>query len=758
MEPISETPLTTATENHLTPTAQQIAEKRYFRKDENGNCIEDWAGLTKRVVEHVCKNESQEFKDKVYDLIYHTKFLPNTPCLVNAGKNIRNAGISACYVTEAPDDSWESIVKNIKNFGDVARAAGGCGVSFSKIRPEGDPVCGSSHAKACGPIESMRIVSEAMSSITQGGIRGMACMSTLHVSHPDVMKFIVCKQRERALKTFLKEDISNQFAKIHNRTHDQLNIVLDKFISNFNISVMVSDEFMESVEKDKDWQLEFNGQVYQTLKATQIFDAITENAWKNGDPGILFEDTINDGPYKYSQQKIDATNPCSEQVLPHWGVCNLGSIDVSKFFNTNCDDCFDWNYFKTAIHLSIQFLDDVVSANVYPNKKFQQWAEKNRPVGLGIMGLADLFLKQKMIYGSVESLTFAEKIASFLESESQRASVKLAKERGMPESCKYPELGFRRNVTLTSIAPTGSISLLASCNGSIEPFYSPTIYIQNNTGQYTIEHPYSDKPYFRCAVDPDNKCKEVTWQQHVDMQIVFQKFGSSGVSKTINMPSTATIEDVAGAYIRAWKGKCKGITVYRDGSKSVQVLNTKSKGTIGSNVPSSRPKEVPCDIFKARADGFDWHVIVGKVDDNPYELFAVNGRVDLPEVGAVIKKKKKHYSLVDTDGNVLIDNLIEEEQRLHPKISLETRRFSLELRHGIHPQYIVDQIDKSHEVITSFSKACGRIMKSKYIDSSVVLADNVCCPLCAKNNKQVSIINESGCWRCSENCGYSKCG
>lgn len=1229
----------------LTPIAQQIAEKRYFKKDNDGNIIEDWNDLAWRVVKHVCSHESEEYQQRIHDLIFNTRFLPNSPCLVNAGTSV--GGLLACFVTKSPDDSWDGFVENKANFGYIARRGGGCGVDFSNIRPEGDRVFGSTHAKACGPIQHMRTVSEDMASITQAGFRGMANMGTLRVTHPDVEKFVVCKQREFALKCLLKEDIFHHYDEIINNVEDQTAIILDKFLSNFNISVVVTDDFMRAVEEDKDFDLTYNGKVYKTIKAKELFKTIAYNAWKNGDPGLLFYEAMNNAPYKYSNQEITATNPCfhpdtlvsvadgrnfvtikqlaeegkdvpvyccdpqtgnihirmgrnprktktdaqlfkvtfddggsiittpdhkvllrngvyvpvneltvgssimsmckfeyvshrqkylgvtrgdgrptksehrmiwefyngrtlsndelvhhndfnglnnakanlkamtfedhsvyhrqfsnpmidwwgaltetekqqyrdtmsaavsgekngmygkshsdatkqkigamtvdrlssaeyrenlskacvdgwddlartnqsnrkkqdwqsgkydnlcspihaksckycgqtfegksylveervycsnqcvglsnqisstealgiageivrstnlypnlttweklehkpfsrefvrkefgsfchlsdllvdrgyfartlkntkmskkmvagaivewtirngkeptgsdikkdicsrntinrlggsetllsmarelcsehmvnhkvvsvelltevsdvynitiddfhnlcvlssnttkkvpngksqidvnryytvvykncGEQQLPQYGSCNLGSIDVSKFYDEDMRDV-NWDALRDTIHDCVQFLDNVIDVNKFPTDNFAKWAKENRPVGLGIMGWADLLLKKRIAYGSPRSIEFARELGKFFADEAHNKSVQLGQEKGTPKCCKYPELGFRRNVTTISIAPTGSISLLAGCNGSIEPIFSPTVWIYNNTGSYQIPHPHADKSYFRCALDDQGQEREVTWQQHIDMQAAFQEFCDSGISKTINMPNSSKSEDVEKAYLRAWKSKCKGITIYRDGSKTTQVLNTKSKGIVGGNNAPTRPREVPCDIFKARADGFDWHVIVGKVNNDPYEVFAVNGRVELPDSAIVVKKKKSHYSLVDLEGNTLIDNLSEEEKRIHPKVSLETRRFSLELRHGIHPKYIVDQIDKSHDVITSFSKACGRIMRNKYMDSDLVSSD-AACPNCAFSGKKTPLINEAGCWRCKENCGYSKCG
>jgi len=585
----------------LTPIAQKVAEKRYFRKDDDGNCIEDWNKLARRVVNHVCRKEDDAFKEKMHNLIFSTKFLPNSPCLVNAGKCDKSSGIFACFVSPSPNDSWLGMINNIANFGHIARQGGGAGVDFSTIRPENDPVFGSTHAKACGPIEHMRMISEVMSSITQSGFRGMAIMNTISISHPDIEKFIVCKQQKRALKSLLKEDILNHYEKLkENRSHD-LDIILDKFLSNINISVVVTDEFMEKVKKDEDFDLVFNAKIYKTVKAKYLFNLIVENAWKNGDPGMLFYDRMNDCPYKYSKQEIVTTNPCGEQVLPSWGSCNLGSIDVSKYYDKTKHD-IDWSSLKMDIRLSVQFLDNAIDVNTFPTSDFAKWAKQNRPVGLGIMGFADLLLSLKLSYGSPSSLKFAEKLITFFEQESHKKSVELGKERGTPKCCQYDELENRRNITTLSIAPTGSISLLAGCSSSIEPVFSCVIYRNDNTGSYKLLHPHANKKYFRCALDKD-KDKEVTWKQHIEMQSIFQKHVDAAISKTINCSNDASKDDIANVYMYAYENKCKGVTVYRDGCKTTQVL-TSYNSQLGTNNAAKRPKTIPADIFKTTAVWF----------------------------------------------------------------------------------------------------------------------------------------------------------
>ena len=918
----------------LTPIAERVARKRYYKKDPDGNFIEDWSGLCHRVVNYVCHKENKAFKEKMHDILCKTEFLPNSPCLVNSGTKI--GGLTACHILPPVEDSWISMCENVANFGHVARRGGGVGVDLSKIRPEGDPVFGSTHARACGPIQHMRVISEAMSSITQAGFRSMACLATMRVDHPDILKFIRCKQRDNALRYLLKEDIFNHFEQINGATDEQTNIILDKFLSNFNISVLVTDDFMQRVKKNQNMDLVFNGKIYQTLPARDIFDTIVKNAWRNGDPGLLFFDTINDCSYKYSNQVITTPNPCfhgdsmvavadgrnfvsirqlaeeekdvpvycydgqfflieikwgrnprktrsnaqlckvmfddggsivttpdhkiclgdgtyievqnltidssvmttfsnpGEKILqscinhkvvsieilentddvfnitvddhhnlcilssheakktfsmfdwlkrmfggsikngkknkdvnsfksivykncgeipgPSWTSCNLGSIDISKLVNK---ETIDWDYLRELIRHVVQFLDNVISRNKYPTNEFTKWAKDNRPIGLGIMGWADLLLKLKITYGSPESLKLATKLGKFFQNEAHIKSVELGKERGTPKSCRFKELDNRRNVTLLSIAPTGSISLLAGCSSSIEPIFSPIIIRNDNTGQYEMPHSDADKDYFRCAVGgkPENN---ITWQEHIAMQAAFQSYICSGISKTANLSHDATIEDVAEAYKMAWHKKCKGITIYRDGCKTTQVLNTEKKsGFIGYNTALNRPKELPCSIFKSRAQGFDWHIIIGLLNGNPYEIFAVNGGINLPDGGVVIKKKRRYYTLIDHEGNILIENLADAEEEIDPQISLETRRFSLELRHQIHPRYICEQIDKSNNIVTSFSKVVNRIMKKHYISIDEVSGE--ICEQCIKKGNVVELIPESGCWKCPV-CLDARCG
>jgi ribonucleoside-diphosphate reductase alpha chain len=302
-------------------------------------------------------------------------------------------------------------------------------------------------------------------------------------------------------------------------------------------------------------------------------------------------------------------------------------------------------------------------------------------------------------------------------------------------------------------------SQIAGCSSAIEPIFSPITYRKDNTGSYKIDHEKADKNYFRCAIDPEDKGREVHWKQHVEMQSAFQKHIDGSIAKTINMSNSVTKEDVAEAMKMAWKNECKGITVFRDGCKSEQVLNTTDKKTV-SRVVEDRPKELSADIFKRRSMDIDWHFIVGKHNDKPYEVFALNGKVDLPKSGKVIRKKAKHYSLVDDDGNVLVETIVEQEKDIDPRVAHETRRFSMDLRNGISPSEIVEQIDKvQNDHMHSFSKVAARIFKQEYLtdEDIAVMAASKICPVCLEHGDTIALVPGVGrCFQCPK-CGDSRC-
>jgi len=530
--------------NKISDTALNVLQKRYFLPTET-----KWEEVVKRTTDHVLKNEKDlEQKQLTFEMIRNRYFIPNSPCLVNSGK--KNGGLAACFVVDFPD-TIEGIYKTKLDFALVAKKGGGCGTTLSKLRPENSVVNGSSHGFAGGPIKFYDTVSHDMDALTQSGFRPMAMMGTMSIYHPDIFKFINAKSEEGK-------------------------------IANSNISVMIPDSFMENFCNGKNaftlkYPVDAQGDDILTTKETdseELFNLICENAWKNGEPGILFEDRINNNsPYKYSGQKIWATNPCGEEPLPPNGVCNLGSLDISKFLDK--DNQIDLRLLEIAVRLSVRFLDTVIDMSSYPTEEIENWAMQNRPVGLGIMGLADLYLQMGISYGDEKSLEVLEFILSFIYTIAEDESIELGMEKGIPESCRNFE-NPRRNVTLLSIAPTGTISILAGCSNGIEPIFSEITIRKDGTGTYNIEHPFFEKPHFKCAVST-NGATEVSWKEHIDILTSAQKFVDAGVSKTINFPQMTKKETIKKAFIYAWEtGIVKGLTIYRNGSRKEEVLSPKN--------------------------------------------------------------------------------------------------------------------------------------------------------------------------------------
>jgi len=519
----------------LSDMALNILEKRYLAKGEK-----TWDDIVDRIIKHVLHSSSKDDKKLTREMILNRYFIPNSPCIVNSGK--KSGGLLACFVVDL-QDSIRDIYQTKLDFALIAKKGGGAGTSLSFLRPEGSMVSGSVHGHAGGPVKFFDTICYDMTAMTQAGFREMAMMGTMSVYHPDIIKFIKAKSEEGRMHTT-------------------------------NISVVVDDAFMKCVQEDKEFTTSFEGKEYDTYKARDIFNLVVESAWKNGEPGLLFMDSMNDSPYKYADITIHATNPCGEQPLPFNGSCNLGSIDISKFLDD--DNTINVELLELATRLSIRFLDSVLDVNEFPTDAIKEMSVKCRQVGLGIMGLADYYLARGVSYGSDEALEELSFILGFIKSISEDESITLGEEKGVPEYCSYLP-NPRRNITLLSIAPTGTISLLAGCNSGIEPFFSEVTNRSDRTGNYTITGGDIENlpAHFSCAVSA-NGGREVTWQEHVATQSTTQRFVDSGVSKTINFPNYTHKETIGKAFMRAWESGCKGITVYRNGSRSVEVLSPKN--------------------------------------------------------------------------------------------------------------------------------------------------------------------------------------
>ncbi|MFH1055040.1 MAG: vitamin B12-dependent ribonucleotide reductase [Candidatus Altiarchaeota archaeon] len=564
----------------LSLNAVKVLERRYLVKDENGKVVETPKQMFQRVANNIANTELLYDKDadvkktvrEFYQMMSTLEFLPNSPTLMNAGRELQQ--LSACFVLPV-EDSMESIFEAIKNTALIHKSGGGTGFSFSKLRPKGDIVASTSGV-ASGPLSFMNVFNAATEVIKQGGTRRGANMAILRVDHPDVLDFIVAKE---------KEDVLN----------------------NFNLSIGLTEDFMKAVEANQEYDLKNpkNKKSVNRIGARTVFDLIVTMAWKNGEPGIIFLDRINRDNPTPTLGEIESTNPCGEQPLLPYEACNLGSINLAKMV-----DGGEVNYkrLRKVIHTAIHFLDNVIDASKFPLDQIDKMVKSNRKVGLGVMGFADMLVELGVPYNSEEAIKIASEVISFIDYESKKASAELGGKRGSFHNFKksiWPDKGFKvlRNATTTTIAPTGTISIIANCSGGIEPLFAISFIrnILDNTEMIEVNPLFERIAKERGFYNEDLMRKiakrgsiqdmveipedvrrifvtahDITPEWHVRMQATFQEHVDNAVSKTVNFPGHATTEEVGKVYLLAYHLGCKGVTIYRDGSRSNQVLNIES--------------------------------------------------------------------------------------------------------------------------------------------------------------------------------------
>lgn len=754
---------------NLSPNALTILEKRYLRK-ENDRPVETPEDLFRRVANAVAEAEkafnpeiSQEqldcIADTFYQLMARLDFMPNSPTLMNAGRELGQ--LAACFVLPV-GDSMEEIFTAVKHSALIHKSGGGTGFSFSRLRPKNDPVR-STGGVASGPVSFMKVFNAATEAIKQGGTRRGANMGILRVDHPDILEFVTAKKDNNEL-------------------------------TNFNISVGLTKDFMEAVAKNEQYNLVFEGKIYEQISASELFDLIVEHAWQNGEPGIIFLDRLNEDNPTPELGEIEATNPCGEQPLLGYEACNLGSVNLAHMVTE--DNRIDWQKLDETVKWCVRFLDNVIEVSKYPIPEIEAMVHGNRKIGLGIMGWADLLFQLMIPYDSEEAIDLASKVMGFIQEKAHQYSRELALERGsFPNIEKSIYKGQQmRNATCTTIAPTGTISMIAGASSGIEPVFSLAYAKHVLDGETLVEM----NPIFKKHVDtlPPEKRKyviqhvvekgtiqnieglpelwkrvfvtalEISPEYHIKMQAAFQKHCDNAVSKTVNFPYTATKEDVRRVYELAYRLGCKGVTVYRSGSRSTEVL------TVGKG---EGKKEQPAEKIYPRP--------------RPKQTIGITDQV---KTGC-----GKMYITVNSDNQGLIETFITTGSSGGCSGFTEgvSRLISLALRANIAPEAIIDQltsvscpnfIRKKATDKTIVGKSCpdiiGRILyqqlrvngslpedvksllQAGWTEQCAALETTGTMPMSEDDYLQLGICPEcraklqfaEGCLSCQ--CGYSKCG
>ena len=737
-------------------SAMTVLEKRYLIKDENGRPTETVEELFKRVASTIAsadekysdfdkENSEKEF----FDMISGLDFLPNSPTLMNAGRLLGQ--LSACFVLPV-GDSMEEIFEAIKQAALIHKSGGGTGFSFSRLRQKGSTV-NSTGGVASGPISFMKVFNTATEAVKQGGTRRGANMGMLRIDHPDILEFIDCKS-----------DGSE--------------------ITNFNISVAITEKFMEAVENGTDYELiEPNtGNSIATLSARDVFEKIVSAAHKNGEPGIVFIDRLNRANIVPTVGEIEATNPCGEQPLLPYESCNLGSINLVNMLKQGENGKYEIDFDKLAdtTKKAVHFLDNVIDVNNYPLEEIDRMTKSTRKVGLGVMGFADMLLMLGIPYNSEEGVATAEKIMGLINDTAKAESRVLAETRGafpLFEQSIYKDETPIRNGTVTTIAPTGTLSIIAGVSSGVEPVFA-YVFIRNvMDGTELIEvNPilknelirrgiYSDELMKKIAAEgslshipgiPDDMKKvfvsahDVSPLWHVKMQAAFQRHIDNAVSKTVNFPSSATKEDVKEVYKLAYKLGCKGVTIYRDGSRDSQVLNVgkvnkkEEAPVFGKIEPRMRPSITQGFTEKVKIGCGNLYITVNYDENGICEVFTNTGRHGgCPSQSEATSR----LTSIALRSGISIDAILEQLKGIRCPSTIRQQ--------GMSVTSCPDAIAKTIEKVIKSQKIGINPATLKEIQSSEPVLDKTKMRFCPECGAKVE--HEGGCVIC-RNCGYSKCG
>ncbi len=747
----------------LTVNALKVLEKRYLRKDNDGNPIEHPREMFWRVAWTIAKVDraydpeadvlatAKEF----YELMTNVEFMPNSPTLMNAGRELGQ--LSACFVLPI-EDSMESIFEAVKNTALIHKSGGGTGFSFSRIRPQNDTVL-STKGVSSGPISFMKVFDMATETIKQGGTRRGANMGILRVDHPDIMNFIVAKEQE-----------------------DQLN--------NFNISVAITDKFMDALETDSEHEITNprTGESAGRLKASEVFDLIVDRAWLNGDPGVIFIDKINEGNPTPEVGEIESTNPCGEQPLLPYESCNLGSINLVKtLIKRNGNYEIDFPRLARTVRTAVHFLDNVIDANTYPLPQIKEMTRANRKIGLGVMAFADMLIRMGVPYNSERGLELAEEVMSFIQEKSHDESYRIAEARGsFPNYDKsvYADSGRpMRNATVTTIAPTGTISIISGCSSGVEPIFAIafTRHVLDND-ELVEAHPIfreiaKERDFFSAELMKDIAgdggiknlaevprdvkevfvtAHEVSPEWHIKMQAAFQAHTDNAVSKTVNFANSATRDDVEKVYRLAYRLNCKGVTIFRDGSRSQQVLTTSLRkggeelvAADGEVKPRPRQTVTTGTTEKVLTGCGNLYATVNADADGICEVFTSTGRAG--GCPSQSEATSRVVSLALRSG-ISVDALVEQLKGIRCLSTVSKKRTNKEIECLSCPDAIGRAIEKymknrdNHQRIAAIMEEPE---PTTYVDQNVSAHNG--CPDCG-----AAIEHDGGCVVCRM-CGYSKC-
>lgn len=717
------------TKQVLTTTAETVLARRYYMKDSDGNPLETWETLCQRVANAIADvdkefSHGEQLRDDFFNMIYHMDFLPNSPCLMNAGTDLGQ--LSACFVLPV-EDSMDGIFTAIRNGALVHKTGGGTGYSFSRLRSKNASVR-STQGVASGPLSFAAVFDAATETIKQGGKRRGANMGVLRVDHPDILDFITAKEDQ------------NRF-------------------NNFNFSVGITDTFMKAVEEGTEFELvePSSQQVVRSIDARETFEKIIDLAWHNGEPGVLFIDTANKANMTPQLGDFEATNPCGEQWLLPYESCNLGSINLGNFVEKGK---VDYDRLKSVVETATVFLDNVIDCNRFPIPEIEEMTLKTRKIGMGIMGLHDMLIQMGIAYGSEEGREISGKVMNFIREAAAGQSEKSAKLKGPfpaydKKHNKYPA---RRNAALTSIQPTGTVSMIADCASGCEPYFSIVMVKNVMDGDRLI---MVNKHFERVAKEEGFYSEELMskvadsgtvighdeipekWQEvfrtaqdikpedHIAMQGELQKNGvDSSISKTINLPNSASRDEVKLSYITGYQLGCKGLTVYRDGSRDSQVLNTKESSKPDNTaivsehgpVKNNLPDTLDAKRYRVKDQDQKSVYIIVCFDENekPMEVFAkfpFDNRVDL-------KDKSTMWTTT-------------------------CRLVSLALRFNVPMDEIIKQLDRSSGHMLDLPAQLSKLFKSFLAGTQRGFSSD--CPECPG-----TLVFEEGCETCHD-CGFSKC-